>query len=243
MRKNYSRSTSTLAWLALLFLPALPAYLWVWPNLYGQAEVAFQVLVYVYFIIAGLLIGLRFWTPAELGFTWRGFFPAAACGTIVVIGVTLGLVATNLLLFPHPFNLPRLMWQIFFYFALVAVGEELIFRGDLYAALDERWGGRMAITGSTLAFGFYHLSGVGWAGVLSGLIFGWLFSFMRRRTGSLMAAIYTHGLLDAVVVELRPSDTIDMAAITIDQPLLLIMGYALIIAAVFLLWKLYPLRS
>jgi len=101
----------------------------------------------------------------------------------------------------------------------------------------------MAITGSTLAFGFYHLSGVGWAGVLSGLIFGWLFSFMRRRTGSLMAAIYTHGLLDAVVVELRTIRYIDMAAITIDQPLLLIMGYALIIAAVFLLWKLYPLRS
>lgn len=244
MHKTYSRSISTLAWLALMFLPALPAYLWVWPNISGRAEDAFQVLVYVYFIVAGLLIGLRFWTPAELGFvfTWRSFLPAAACGTFIVIGTALGLAATNLPIFPQPFNPARMLWQIFFYFVLVGFGEELLFRGDLFAALDERWGGRWAIIGSTLAFGFYHLSGVGWPGVFSGLIFGLLFGFIRRRTGSLLAAIYTHGLLDAVVVEMRPSRDIDMAAITIDQPWLLAVGYILMIGAVLALWKLYPAR-
>ncbi len=46
----------------LLFLPAIPAYLWVWPNLEGSQVDLFQGLVYVYMIAGSLFIGRRRWT-------------------------------------------------------------------------------------------------------------------------------------------------------------------------------------
>ncbi len=37
MRPRNLRSQTALAEVALMFLPALPAYLWLWPNVEGTA--------------------------------------------------------------------------------------------------------------------------------------------------------------------------------------------------------------
>jgi len=61
MRPRNLPSQTALAEVALMFLPALPAYLWLWPNVEGTAwRMPVQVVVYVY--------GLIFAVPLYL---WR----------------------------------------------------------------------------------------------------------------------------------------------------------------------------
>jgi len=72
----------------------------------------------------------------RVGIHLARLFPSRRLRTIVVIGVTLGLVATNLLLFPASVQPATADVADLLLLSLVAVGEELIFRGDLYAALE-----------------------------------------------------------------------------------------------------------
>ena len=56
----------------VLFLPSIPAYLWIWPNVSGAREQAFQIGVYLYFLAGALWIGLRRWNLSQLGLNWKG---------------------------------------------------------------------------------------------------------------------------------------------------------------------------
>ena len=47
--------------------------------------------------------------------------------------------------------------QWFFFFMVVGVGEEVLFRGILYRMIDKRWGKLWALLVSSLLFGFGHL--------------------------------------------------------------------------------------
>jgi membrane protease YdiL (CAAX protease family) len=235
------RSQTTLAWLALLFFPALPAYLWIWPRLSGQAELVFQVFVYLYLLAGGLAIGLRWWSRPELGWTRCNFWPGMFAGGLYILSVTLGLIALNLAAINGTHSLPALAWELFFYIALVGLTEEWIFRGLLYAALDEWRGAAAAILGSTLAFGLYHLGSQGWMGVFSTMIFGLFAALVRWRTGSILSLIVVHGLYDVIVTNLLPGGLApNLGQIQVEQRLLILLADALFFAAFFYIWRYRP---
>lgn len=78
---------------------------------------------------------------------------------------------------------------------LAPVAEEIVFRGVLLNALVARWGIRVAIVGSSLAFSVVHLSLVAIPAVfLFALVLGWLFV----RTRSLVVCIVAHALFNGL---------------------------------------------
>ena len=72
---------------------------------------------------------------------------------------------------------------------LAPLVEELVFRGLLYGWLAGRWGGGVAVIGSSLAFAAAHVELAHVILVLPlGLVFGWL----RWRSGSLWPSLVAH---------------------------------------------------
>jgi membrane protease YdiL (CAAX protease family) len=110
------------------------------------------------------------------------------------------------------------------------IPEELAFRGVLHGALNRAWGFRGVAVAGSLLFGLWHIAtslgltssnvgftrlfGGGLGGMLAGVILavlatalaGFVFSWLRRRSGSLIAPIALHwscnglGALAAAVV-------------------------------------------
>jgi membrane protease YdiL (CAAX protease family) len=102
------------------------------------------------------------------------------------------------------------------------IPEELAFRGVLHGALDRAWGFRGVAVAGSLLFGLWHVvtslgltnSNVGFTRLLGGGVFGMLagvvlavvatgaaglvFSWLRRRSGSLIAPIALHWSLNGV---------------------------------------------
>ncbi len=72
---------------------------------------------------------------------------------------------------------------------LAPLVEELVFRGLLYGWLAGRWGGGIAVIGSSVAFAAAHVELAHVILVLPlGLVFGWL----RWRSGSLWPSLVAH---------------------------------------------------
>lgn len=102
------------------------------------------------------------------------------------------------------------------------IPEELAFRGVLHGALNRAWGFRGVAVAGSLLFGFWHIAtslgltssnvgftrmfGGGFLGMLAGVLLavvataaaGFVFSWLRRRSGSLLAPIALHWSLNGV---------------------------------------------
>ncbi|MEU0498959.1 CPBP family intramembrane glutamic endopeptidase [Mycobacterium sp. NPDC006124] len=102
------------------------------------------------------------------------------------------------------------------------IPEELAFRGVLHGALDRAWGFRGVAAAGSLLFGmwhiatsfgltssnvgFTHLFGAGALGVIAGIVMaviatgaaGFVFTWLRRRSGSLIAPIALHWSLNGL---------------------------------------------
>lgn len=102
------------------------------------------------------------------------------------------------------------------------IPEELAFRGVLHGALDRAWGFRGVAAAGSLLFGLWHIASsmgltsgnVGFTRVLGGGVFGMLagivlavlataaagfvFTWLRRRSGSLIAPIALHWSLNGM---------------------------------------------
>ncbi len=102
------------------------------------------------------------------------------------------------------------------------IPEELVFRGVLHGALHRAWGFRGVALAGSLLFGLWHIatslgltsSNVGFTRVFGGGVFGmvagvtmavlatgaagFVFSWLRRRSGSLIAPIALHWSLNGV---------------------------------------------
>ena len=102
------------------------------------------------------------------------------------------------------------------------IPEELAFRGVLHGALNRAWGFRGVALGGSLLFGLWHVAtslgltssnvgftrlfGGGIAGMLAGVTLavlatgaaGFVFSWLRRRSGSLIAPIALHWSLNGL---------------------------------------------
>lgn len=102
------------------------------------------------------------------------------------------------------------------------IPEELAFRGVLHGTLNRAWGFRGVAAGGSLLFGLWHIAtslgltssnvgftrifGAGFGGVCAGVLLavvatgaaGFVFSWLRRRSGSLLAPIALHWSLNGV---------------------------------------------
>jgi membrane protease YdiL (CAAX protease family) len=102
------------------------------------------------------------------------------------------------------------------------IPEELAFRGVLHGALDRAWGFRGVAAAGSLLFGMWHIAtslgltssnvgftklfGGGVAGMVAGVVLavvatgaaGFVFTWLRRRSGSLIAPIALHWSLNGL---------------------------------------------
>lgn len=88
------------------------------------------------------------------------------------------------------------------YFSVVnALGEEAVFRGLLYDALESQWGWRAAILGSSAIFGAGHMMGYpqGLLGAVLAGIYGLSLGWLRHRTQGLAAPVVAHIFADATI--------------------------------------------
>jgi uncharacterized protein len=102
------------------------------------------------------------------------------------------------------------------------IPEELAFRGVLHGTLDRAWGFRGVAAAGSLLFGFWHIAsslgltsgnagftrllGGGMFGMMAGIVgaviataaAGYVFTWLRRRSGSLIAPIVLHWSLNGL---------------------------------------------
>jgi membrane protease YdiL (CAAX protease family) len=235
-------SLAVLAQVAIMFLPGIPAYLWLWPNVKGTAWfMPVQVAVYLYFLAGCLLVGLRRWNLSQLGLNRQGVGLSLICGAVFLVAWALGRFATDLPVGLRPMTFQRLVGEIVFYFGLVGLIEELLFRGLIYRALHDWRGARLAIWGSALAFGLYHIGWQGPLGVLGCCFIGLIFGAIRWRAGGIVGLILVHGLFDVIAQEMGPSLSIEQVSqVHIVHPALGVLSDALLLAVLVYLWKFHP---
>jgi membrane protease YdiL (CAAX protease family) len=238
---------SALLEVGVMFLPAIPAYLWVWPVLDGAYLWAFQVVAYIYVLAGTLFIGLRRWSLDQLGFNRKGIWFSLICGIPLLVGRQLIVFSIDLGLKPALISWVGVLGNILFYIGLVGLVEEFLYRGLVYQAFEEWLGIRWAIWGSSVGFVLWHIFG---QGVLVGgaaFFVGLVFALIRWRAGGIIGLIFLHGLYDLEVVLLVMGsnqellDSLDIGRPTLIYPVMTFIGLALLILVPIYLWRLHPL--
>jgi membrane protease YdiL (CAAX protease family) len=243
MWHRFPRGVQALIEVGLVFLPAIPAYLWLWPNVENTNWLMpVQVLVYLYLLAGCLIIGRRRWNWDQLGLNRNGIGLSLICGGVLIVGRILVTLSVDWPIEPTPVKVGQLIGDLVFYFALVGFVEELLFRGVIYRAFDEWRGVRWALWGSAVMFGVYH---VGWQGVaaVGALLFGVIFAVIRWRAGGIVGLIIVHGLMDVIATIMLPDvDILQLGRPNLTSPLLLVAGYTFILIVPIYLWKFYHPR-
>ena len=83
----------------------------------------------------------------------------------------------------------------FFMFLMVAVGEEIIFRGVLFRWIDEKWGFAVALIVSSLLFGLMHIFQPGatmWSSIAIAVEAGLLLGAAYKYSGTIWLPIGIH---------------------------------------------------
>jgi membrane protease YdiL (CAAX protease family) len=225
----------------VLFLPSIPAYIWLWPNVTGASLWAADIVVYLYVLAGTLFIGLRRWKPDALGLNRRGLAVSLGSGLLLVGGRVLVMLAVNWGKAPPPYSALRLAGDILYYFGLVGLVEELLFRGLVYRIFEDWLGLKWAIWGSSLGFMLWHIFGHGPIIGLTTLFFGLFFALARWRAGGILGLVVVHGLMDITSAAMLPdNDVLGLGRPQIPYPGLLVVGYLLILLVPLYLWKIHP---
>jgi membrane protease YdiL (CAAX protease family) len=237
--RRLPREAKALGEVGLMFFPALPAYLWLWPAVAGTAFwFPVQVLIYLYVLAGTMLIGLRRWSATQLGLNRLGLGLSLAFGAALLAGRTLVILGTDL---PKPAGLPpadQIVRDLLFYFLAVGLVEELLFRGLIYRALEDWRGVRWAVWGSAVLFGFYHLGGSGPVGAAGAFMIGAYLGGIRHRAGGIAGLVLIHGASDLGALWLAPPlGIMALERIHILHPGLVALGYGLIGAGALALWR------
>ena len=157
MWQRLPRGVQALIEVGILFLPGIPAYLWLWPNVEHTGWfMPVQAAVYLYFLAGGLVIGRRRWTWDQLGLNRRGLGLSLISGAVLIAGRILITLSVTWPGDPPALTIGRLLGDIVFYFVFVGFSEELLFRGVVYRAFDEWRGVRWAITPISMPGGQYE---------------------------------------------------------------------------------------
>jgi membrane protease YdiL (CAAX protease family) len=155
-------------------------------------------------IALAAMLGLAWWwTPADLGWTWRGWRQALIFGTGVLIAHVLSWASWGRL---------GIIWDwpgdLIILGVMLSVGlyEELAYRGLLYCILDGLGGSRLAVWGTAISFALMHLDNRPRLDeLLVILLTGLVFAQIRRSTGSIVGLILVHTLIDVGWWVLRPT--------------------------------------
>lgn len=170
-----------------------------------QAAIAFEAALIPFALVLAALLGLA---------PWRAFAPSA---DVLFLGViaTVPLVAALLLIgrlradwFVEVERLVRPLIEMLFrgrgpvpvlvVAALAGVGEELLFRGVLQAALTDGLGPAWGLVLASVAFGLAHA--VSRAYFLLATAMGVYLGVLFLVSGSLLLPAIVHGLYDAVAI-------------------------------------------
>jgi len=243
VKKPLHPGLSALLAIGIMFLPAIPAYLWLWPNVEGLSNVVAQTVTYIYVLAGTLFIGFRRWDLDQLGLNCKGLGLSFACGLLVLAGRLLIILAIEWQIAPPPLTLLSILRDILFYFGLVGLGEELLFRGLVYRALEDWRSERWAIWGSSLGFALWHLFGQGPVVGAAVFLIGLLFAQIRWRAGGILGLILIHGLWDLETVLLVASSNEQILSIgrpEIPHPFLVILGLVLMLIVPLYLGWLHP---
>lgn len=127
----------------------------------------------------------------------------------MLVGLLLGAVVTALISVFAPEALPDVLWRALYFVFLVALGEELFFRGFVQPSLNLVFGRPFAFGGvpfgwglplTAVLFGLIHAllptpNAWPWMGftTVGGLILG----YIREKDGSLFAPVLLHAAMDA----------------------------------------------
>jgi len=244
MKTRLPTGLSALLEVGVMCLPAIPAYLWVWPNLEGTALSVFQVLVYLYILAGTLFIGRRRWSWSELGMNRDGIGLSLACGAALLAGRELVIRSVDWGAAPPHYTPLAMAAQALYYIGMVGLVEELLFRGLVYRALDGWLGVRWAIWGSSFGFFLWHIFGQGLLVAASAFVLGLIFALIRWRAGGIIGLILVHGLYDLQgVLQVSNSSPVVLSRTKppVPYPGLLVLGFALMLLTPIYLWKIHPL--
>lgn len=133
-------------------------------------------------------LGLRIITGR---LTWHAVASSVVLGLYVLFYLLVIRIAE-----PKPLS-PEIAWGLVAY-GLVAVGEELYFRGALYGFLERRFSPRAALIGTSLLFGLFHLRQGGAA--IARIFTGWLWSSVRYTSGMIFLLIPVHFVYNATAL-------------------------------------------
>jgi membrane protease YdiL (CAAX protease family) len=116
---------------------------------------------------------------------------------------------TILLTFIQKHTIISRIYALFFYLCIIAVLEEIFFRGILYKTIVERYGYHKAIYISGIIYGIAHLipqivigkdtsitSVFNYTIGLSGVLMSYIFVWIYKKTDNLLIAIVVHGFVD-----------------------------------------------
>jgi len=146
----------------------------------------------------------------------------AVVGSVIAVGVL--LPATRPMFMNHRYATVSgaLIASMVIIPLQTVIPEELAFRGVLHGALNRAWGFRAVALGGSLLFGLWHVAtsmgltssnvgftrvfGGGFLGMVAGVTLavlatgaaGFVFSWLRRRSGSLIAPIALHWSLNGM---------------------------------------------
>jgi membrane protease YdiL (CAAX protease family) len=244
------RGLSALIEIGIMFLPAIPAYIWVWPKVSGMSETIFQTLVYLYVLAGTIIIGRRRWSWSELGINRQGIGLGLGCAVFFIIARFLIIKGFDWKVAPPTISMGSLIWSIFFYIALVGLVEELLFRGLVYRALED-WRGiaptrraaRWAIWGSSFGFLLWHIFGQGVFVGISSLAIGLVFALIRWRAGGIVGLIFLHGLWDlesTLMVAPDNASIFGQGMPVMISPALILAGTVLLVMVPLYVWFLHP---
>jgi membrane protease YdiL (CAAX protease family) len=240
MKPHRNPSLAALLEIGILFLPAIPAYLWMWPNLPDEFARLVQAIVYVYVLAGTVVIGRRRWSWSQLGLNRNGIGLTLACGLALLAARLMIILAIDWTVDSPELTWLRAVLDILYYFGLVSLTEELLFRGLVYRLLEDWKGVRWAIWGSSFGFMLWHIFSQGVLVGLATFLIGLLFALMRLRSGGIVGLIVLHGLWDletAWLLSGSNAEILDMQHLSIANPTLLWLGTALLLAVpLYLLW-------
>lgn len=250
MLKRFPRGISALIEVGIMFLPAIPAYLWIWPNVTGTTETIVQSLVYLYVLVGTVTIGRRRWSWGELGINRKGIWLGLGCALVLLLARLLIVLGFDWKTSPQPMSFITLVWNVFYYFALVGLVEELLFRGLIYRALED-WRGlqparhatRWAIWGSSFGFMLWHIFGQGVFIGISTLIIGLTFALLRWRAGGIIGLVVLHALWDlqsALMIAADNTTLFGQGLPILVSHTLVLSGTILLVLVPLYLWFIHP---
>ena len=117
------------------------------------------------------------------------------------VGVLFFVVVTGVIALLGGYRIDSIHWnwkyliQNLFMFLVVAVGEEVLFRGIVFRMIDDRWGTAVGLVTSALIFGFVHITNsnaTGWSSLAIAIEAGLLLAAAYKWSGTLWLPIGIH---------------------------------------------------